>query len=84
MYRVTYYTSELLSMIYERNAWWKKKKHEGDVSGDVDVDEEDVPVAVDSITLVPYRLESGIFVSCYYDFCSILTGLHLHYLVNVS
>jgi len=60
LYRATYYASELLSMIYERNAWWKKKQQEGDGSGDVDVDEEDVPVAVDSVTLVPNRLESGI------------------------
>jgi len=65
LYKATYYANELLSMIYERNAWWKKKQQQepgGEVTeDDVGVDgDDDVPAAVDSVTLIPNRLENGI------------------------
>ena len=46
---------ELLSMIYERNAWWKMKQQEGE--------SETVPVAVDGVTLIPNRIDGGMLVS---------------------
>ena len=72
LYKATYYANELLSMIYERNAWWKKKQQQepgGEVTeDDVGVDgDDDVPAAVDSVTLIPNRLENGILVrSCWF------------------
>mmetsp|Transcript_4978 Transcript_4978/g.10991 ORF Transcript_4978/g.10991 Transcript_4978/m.10991 type:complete len:504 (+) Transcript_4978:47-1558(+) len=65
LYKATYYANELLSLIYERNAWWKKRPQQeqgGEVTeDDVDVDgDDDVPAAVDSVTLIPNRLENGI------------------------
>ncbi|KAL7539549.1 hypothetical protein ACHAXR_010593 [Thalassiosira sp. AJA248-18] len=66
LYRATYYSNELLSMIYERNAWWKNKQQkQGDVTVNISVDEENVPAVVDSVTLIPNRQESGMVVSFY-------------------
>ena len=30
LHQATYYANELLSMIYERNAWWKMKQQNGE------------------------------------------------------
>ncbi|KAL9182333.1 hypothetical protein ACHAXT_012985 [Thalassiosira profunda] len=56
LYTATYYANELLSVMYARNAWWKQSQQgEGSSAGT-----EDAPVAVDSVTLIPNRLESGV------------------------
>eukprot|EP00584_Thalassiosira_punctigera_P009023 CAMPEP_0172529736 /NCGR_PEP_ID=MMETSP1067-20121228/3739_1 /TAXON_ID=265564 ORGANISM="Thalassiosira punctigera, Strain Tpunct2005C2" /NCGR_SAMPLE_ID=MMETSP1067 /ASSEMBLY_ACC=CAM_ASM_000444 /LENGTH=273 /DNA_ID=CAMNT_0013313847 /DNA_START=489 /DNA_END=1310 /DNA_ORIENTATION=- len=60
LYRATYYADELLSMIYERNAWWKKKQQQGEGAEVANLDGDDVPVAVESVTLIPNRLENGV------------------------
>ena len=66
MYRATYYANELLSMIYERNAWWKMKQQTGEEchANDNGEDDEAVPAAVDLVTLIPNREDGGILVSC--------------------
>lgn len=66
LYRATYYANELLSMIYERNSWWKQHcQYQGDDSADATVIEETVPIVVDNVTLIPNRAENGLFVSVY-------------------
>eukprot|EP00581_Thalassiosira_minuscula_P018940 CAMPEP_0183720424 /NCGR_PEP_ID=MMETSP0737-20130205/13040_1 /TAXON_ID=385413 /ORGANISM="Thalassiosira miniscula, Strain CCMP1093" /LENGTH=341 /DNA_ID=CAMNT_0025950281 /DNA_START=242 /DNA_END=1267 /DNA_ORIENTATION=+ len=58
MYRAAHYANELLSMIYKRNAWWKEMQLQGDVSKGIG--EKDAPAAIDSVTLIPNRLETEI------------------------
>ena len=66
LYRATYYANELLSMTYERNAWWKMKQQTGEEchANDNGEDDEAVPVAVTGVTLIPNRIDSGMLVSC--------------------
>lgn len=64
LYRAAYYANELLSMIFERNSWWKKYcQCQGGDSSDATVIEETVPVVVDIVSLIPNRKENGVFVS---------------------
>lgn len=51
LYRANFYTNELLSCAYERNAWWKRYQQEG---GDSKIS-ADAPVMVDNVTLLPNR-----------------------------
>jgi selenoprotein W-related protein len=62
LHRATWYSSELLSMVYERNAWWKTHQQERDGSADEGADTE-MPFAVDRVTLIPNRDECGVLVS---------------------
>ena len=67
LYRATYYANELLSMTYERNAWWKMKQQTGEecnANDNGDDDEGAVPVALNGVTLIPNRIDSGMLVSC--------------------
>jgi hypothetical protein len=76
--RAAYYANELLGMTYERNAWWKKRmeqqrREEGGGGGEEE-EEEDLdtqqapPVVVDSVSLIPQRLDRGILVSLLFSF----------------
>ena len=58
LYQATYYANELLSMIYERNAWWKMKEQTGEEchANDNGEDDEAMPAAVDLVTLIPNRI----------------------------
>jgi len=62
LYRATYYANELLSMVYDRNSWWKKKQQKDDAMVDdgMQYTTSTTPTAVDSVTLIPNRLDSGI------------------------
>eukprot|EP00578_Thalassiosira_sp_NH16_P016591 CAMPEP_0181110574 /NCGR_PEP_ID=MMETSP1071-20121207/18792_1 /TAXON_ID=35127 /ORGANISM="Thalassiosira sp., Strain NH16" /LENGTH=405 /DNA_ID=CAMNT_0023194365 /DNA_START=66 /DNA_END=1283 /DNA_ORIENTATION=+ len=68
LYHATYYANELLSMMYERNNWFKKKRkkqqQEGNASSDCRADggddDTDMPVAVTAVSLIPNRFEVGI------------------------
>ena len=77
-----YYANELLVMTYERNAWWKKRMEQqqrrvegGGRGGEDDEGEEDIdtqqapPVVVDSVSLIPRRLDRWILVSLLFSFC---------------
>lgn len=59
LYRATYYAIELLSLVYDRNAWWKKAQ-QGDAMSGGNLNEETVPASVDGVTLIPNRVDSGI------------------------
>ena len=64
LYRAAYYANELLSMVYERNAWWKRKQQRCLENDDVDGNNDnDMPIAVDSVTLIPNRFDRGLLVS---------------------
>jgi len=56
LHTAIYYTNELLSMEYERNAWWKENKH---LQNDV-LKNATVPASVDVVTLVPIRDNIGV------------------------
>lgn len=68
LYCATYYANEVLNMVYERNAWWKKYVQQQEEGGDssLSLDELSVPTVVDSVTLIPNRREGGILVSALY------------------
>jgi selenoprotein W-related protein len=59
MHTAMYYTNELLTMVYERNAWWKERK---DTQLD-SMSDSDVPAAIDGVRLIPIRGDVGVFVS---------------------
>jgi predicted Rdx family selenoprotein len=70
LYRATYYANELLSMIYERNAWWKRyqlqqqqqqQQQQAHANNDENHDIE-MPIVVDSVTLIPNRTDLEILV----------------------
>ena len=52
------FANELLSMVYERNAWWKENKH---LQNDV-LKNATVPASVDIVTLIPIRDNIGVLV----------------------
>lgn len=59
MHQAINYANEVLSIVYERNAWWKAHK-------DIQPDElkyANAPVSVDEVTLVPIRDSNGVLVS---------------------
>lgn len=58
LHQATYYANEMLSMMYERNAWWKKSQQEEKNALD-----DATQAAVDRVTLIPNRKDSGILVS---------------------
>ena len=58
MHKAIMYTNELLSMVYERNAWWKENK---DLP--LDTIQDEVPASVDGVTLIPNREALGVLVS---------------------
>ncbi len=65
LYRAAYYANELLTMVYERNAWWKMRRQrclDDDVTGSSNGN-DDMPIAVDSVTLAPNRFDRGLLVS---------------------
>ena len=65
LYRATYYANELLSMTYERNSWWNRyqlQQQQAHVNNDENRDIE-MPIAVDSVTLIPNRADLEILVS---------------------
>jgi len=67
LYRAAYYANELLSMVYERNAWWKKRR-QSQLELDDDADNSDdnndaIPIAVDSVSFIPVRLDGDLLVS---------------------
>ncbi|KAL3766060.1 hypothetical protein ACHAWU_002775 [Discostella pseudostelligera] len=67
LYRAAYYANELLSMVYERNAWWKKRR-QSQLELDDDADNSDdnndaIPIAVDSVSFIPVRLDGDLSVS---------------------
>ena len=49
LYHATYFASELLALVYARNSWWKQHRDDETIS------DEDVPIIVDRVTLVPDR-----------------------------
>jgi selenoprotein W-related protein len=55
LYRANFYTNELLSCAYERNAWWKSYQQDND-----DDKTASAPVIVDNVTLIPNRELSGV------------------------
>jgi predicted Rdx family selenoprotein len=69
LYRATYYANELLSMIYERNAWWKRyqlqqqQQQQAHANNDESHDIK-MPIVVDSVTLIPNRTDLEILVRC--------------------
>ena len=54
LYRAIFYTNELLSTAYERNAWWKQYQQENDEKMT-----SNAPVIVDNVTLIPNRELTG-------------------------
>jgi predicted Rdx family selenoprotein len=65
LYRAAYYANELLSMVYKRNAWWKRRRQ---LELDDDVDNRDenndaMPIVVDSVSFIPVRLDGDLLVS---------------------
>lgn len=65
LYRATYYANELLSMMYERNSWWKRyqlQQQQAHANNDKNRDIE-MPIAVDSVKLIPNRADLEILVS---------------------
>jgi len=83
LHRAAYYANELLCMTYERNAWWKKRmeqrreeeeEEEKGGGGEEDLDARAPPVVVDSVSLIPQRLDRGILVSRVFPFlCRFVT-----------
>ncbi|KAL7461699.1 hypothetical protein ACHAXS_002115 [Conticribra weissflogii] len=61
LYRASWYANELLTMVYARNAWWKKQQQQNG-SEDRDCGDDIAPMAVDCVTLIPNRLDSGVLV----------------------
>lgn len=58
MHKAIMYTNELLSMVYERNAWWKENKELP-----MDTIQDLVPASLDGVTLIPNRETLGVLVS---------------------
>jgi selenoprotein W-related protein len=60
LHQAVWYTNDILNMVYERNAWWKKCKDS------VQSDQEcDAPPAVDIVKLLPVREKLDVLVRCY-------------------
>jgi len=95
LYQAAYYANELLSMIYERNVWWKKKQQQQEEKTSSNDDDDAIPAAVDRVTVLPNRRESGILrvklndekvlydqLSDDSDDSSIMSGRHLRDIVS--
>ena len=71
LYHATYFATELLALVYARNSWWKQHKDDETIS------DEDVPIIVDRVTLVPDRsVEDRSLVSfcTFVFFCQVLVS----------
>jgi selenoprotein W-related protein len=55
LYRAAYYANELLSMVYERNAWWKRRRQQISKDDNVGWNDDAMPIVVDSVSFVPNR-----------------------------
>jgi len=92
LYQAAYYANELLSMIYERNVWWKKKQQQQEEKTSSNDDDDAIPAAVDRVTVLPNRRESGILrvklndEKVLYDqaVSSIMSGRHLRDIVSTA
>mmetsp|Transcript_2804 Transcript_2804/g.5608 ORF Transcript_2804/g.5608 Transcript_2804/m.5608 type:complete len:443 (-) Transcript_2804:223-1551(-) len=60
LYRASWYANELLSMVYARNAWWKTIQQDQQQKQCDDCADDAAPLAVDCVTLIPNRLDSGV------------------------
>ena len=60
LHKAMWYASEVLNMVYERNAWWKKNKDLELVA----MKDAAIPASVDGVTLVPIRDKLDVLV-CY-------------------
>ena len=81
LYRATYYANELLSMIFERNAWWKRyqlqqQQQQAHANNDEFHDIE-MPIVVDSVTLIPNRADLEILVRCVLYLCELHASIHI-------
>jgi len=80
LHRAVWYANELLTMVYERNAWWKENQQELQA---YNVDEKNkslVPAAVDCVTLIPIRDKLNVVVSFSLDH----SIFYIHYLLTAS
>ncbi|KAL3790885.1 hypothetical protein ACHAW5_000711 [Stephanodiscus triporus] len=59
LYRAIYYANELLSMMYGRNAWWKRMQKRREEGGE-DLDMRGAPAAVESVSLIPNRIDRDV------------------------
>ena len=66
--------NEVLSMVYERNAWWKQNKDKGSDT----LRSVSVPASVDEVTLVPIRDRICVMVSDSLHFVSSITSVILY------
>lgn len=63
LHRAVWYANELLTMVYERNAWWKENQQESQANNLDEKNKSLVPAAVDCVTLIPIRDKLDVVVS---------------------
>ncbi|KAL7547598.1 hypothetical protein ACHAWF_010913 [Thalassiosira exigua] len=73
LYRATYYANELLAMTYERDALWKmqQRQMDGGESDDAGVEAELLPSTVESVVLIPNRVENDVLVRANIHTCHV-------------
>lgn len=84
LYRAAFYANELLSMIYERNSWWKRyqlQQQQTHANNDENRDVQ-MPIVVDSVTLIPNRTDLEILVRFVLLVCIYL--YFNHFLIYIS